>query len=354
MDESPLLKDIEFKLRNQTSKKDNKIAFVTIPALALITAIVFSPSMPSESAFNENLKASISVSSDSIKAPTGLKVTNTVVNQTDLKWNISSSLYTTGYKILRSDNIYGPWKEIATVNGRNTVAYSDKGSGTTQWIYRVEAVWSNWISTSPGFESPPAVGREFFDTFTTPDNAVRTLDGMKTGDGKSVWQIWSGAITTGGTTGGWATGAGKPQENSMAMVKTPAHDAQLFFADFDGGERLFLRGKDPKNYIYIGGTEAARLGSPWYAAIEIGEVRDGVVKVLKSGTTTTDNRDLRVEIKGNTVKIYIDAIRDNETSGTLLMQATTSYLQTDPEATWFGLGFIKAGFGISDFTFNAY
>jgi hypothetical protein len=269
-----------------------------------------------------------------------------------LTWAQSPSTYTTGYKILRSLNVYGPWSTVASVSGRGTVTYTDTTAGVTQWIYRVESIWQNWMSVSAGFEAPPAVGRDFFDTFATPGNVLMSLDKQPTADGSSVWQVWSGYVETGGSSG-WATSRGVNPEHSMAVVRTPASDAKMFAEDFDGAERFIIRGKDPLNFIYVGGTEAARLGGPWLGEFEIGEVRNGVITQLVNKNMLSDNKDMRVEVLGSSIKVYIDAVRGVDGSGTLHASVTSSYLQTDPDATYFGLGYTRAGFGISDFTFNA-
>lgn len=320
--------------------------------LSMTSFLALSIVVPSEAAFTSNSRATITAKSDTIKAPGSLTLKSLAGGQTQLTWTASTSTITTGYKILRSTNMYGPWTEIGSVQGRTTTTFTDTSSGTTQWIYRVEAVWNKWVSTSTGFEAPPAVGKSFFDSF----NSLGSLDGKVTGDGSSVWQVWSGQVPINGGGAAGTPGSGpSPNNGDVAVVRTPSNDGWVFASDFDGYERVILRGKDPSNYIYAGGAEipnATNTGLlPEY--FEIVEVRNGVKHVLGS-TKPGTNKDFRVEIRGNTIKAYIDAVNGDPTSGTLHLSATSTFQQTDPLATYFGIGFNRGGFAINDFTFEAY
>lgn len=325
-----------------------KLTLMLTMAVVIIAPVLTS----SEAAFTSTSKATVTAKSDTLQAPASITLNSLAGGQTQLTWTPSTSSYTTGYKILRSNNTYGPWTELGTVSGRTTTSYTDTKSGTTQWIYRVESIWGKWVSTSAGFEAPPVVGRSFYDGF---DGPAGTLDGRTTQDGLSVWQVWSGDISV---IGGGATGtpgsAPAPNNGDVAVVRTPANDGWVFASDFDGYERVILRGKDPQNYVYAGGADVKNSAGNLLAEyFEIAEIRNGVKTILGSTKPGLD-RDFRVEIRGNTIKAYIDAVKGDPTSGTLHLSATSTFQQTDPAATYFGIGFNRGGFGINDFTFQAY
>lgn len=161
---------------NRKSAKPKVRVAHSIAVLALASVITMPMVTGSEAAFTSSSEATITTKSDSIVAPTSLKLTSLVGGQTQLTWTASNSSYATGYKILRSTNAYGPWTEIGTVTGRTTTSYIDTKSGNTQWIYRVEATWGNWVSTSPGFEAPPAVGRSFYDNLLVQGSLDKRKD----------------------------------------------------------------------------------------------------------------------------------------------------------------------------------
>lgn len=333
-----------------TTGKWSKIALAS-QTIILATVIGLPIFVSTEANFEDKATSNIQVSSDSISAPTNLKVASVTVGQTDLSWTASPSTFTTGYRIYRAESAYGPWAAIADVSGRTTVKYIDKNIGTKKWFYRVESTWDNWVSTSPGYEAPPAVGRSFYDTFKTLGN----LDGRITGDGSSVWQVWSGSISVQNNPGGvsaFGSGyiAGATPRPAVAVVRTPTQDARIFEADFDGSEGVVLRGKDPLNYIYVGGAVGGKSDD---GSFEISEYRNGVRTVLKSISSGPTNKDFRIEIQGNQIRAYVDAKNGVNTSGTLYMSATSDFLYGDPTATYFGIGF-NGDFGNMGFYFDAY
>lgn len=314
--------------------------------MSLVTLLTTSSvSEATQSNLTDTVSAQTRIAADTLKPPSTLKISSVRVGETDLSWTSSASSYVAGYRVLRSENMYGPWKTLANL-GKTTLKYTDTTGGATQWIYRVEAVYSNWLSASPGFEAPPPVGRDFFDSFTGP---AGLLDKRRTEDGSSVWQVWSGTIAISGD--GWTNGAEHGGLGSVAVVRTPTQDATLFMNDVDGAERFILRGKDPQNYIYVGG--AAPLSGTWLGLFEIVEVKNGVKNVLMTGNTVLDNQDMRVEIKGSTIKVWLAANKTNQSAGTLFATVSSDFLLNDPTATYFGLGFSRTGFSIGDITFNA-
>lgn len=342
---------MKFEKREDNSK--NKRISLRIYSILWISFLLLSFSSDSTSAlFTSSSKATVSVQADTIKPPESLTIRTVNVGETNLSWIASPSAYVTGYNILRSTNAYGPWTTIGSVLNRTATSYVDKNAGATQWIYRVESVYRNWFSTSKGYESPAPVGKTFFDSFLRPGQGAISLDGQKTEDGKSVWQVWSGIINSGA---GIAISTSPTGVMSNAVVRTPSHDGQMFAEDFDGAERLIIRGKDPENYIYAGSVNAtAYTGANYAAGFEIAEVKNGVVYPLLTGSTGTLDKDVRVEVRGSSIKAYMDAQRGVAGSGTLIMEVTSTYLMNDPAATYFGIGFTRPGFGINDFTFEAY
>lgn len=321
--------------------KKSKVRMVN-PALALLLAsVIAAPALmtSSESAFTDTSTATISAKSDTLIAPSSLKLRSLVGGQTELTWAQSPSTYTTGYKILRSTSIYGPWTEIGSVQGRATTSFIDTKSGTTQWNYRVEATWDKWVSTSPGFEAPPAVGRTFYDNLLV----AGSLDKRATEDGSSIWQVWSGQVVVDNYPGwGWGAqgrGYSAAAGPAIAVVRTPAKDAKIYIADLDGSEGVVLRGKDPKNYIYVGG----KLGGPSASdgTFEIAKTVNGVRTVLLDKPMGRNDVNARIEIKGDEIKVFFNAINGVDGSGTLHASLKTDYLMNDPDATYFGIGFTK-------------
>lgn len=320
---------------------------VAFSVAALTLSTLFAASYQSESAFTDSPRATITAKSDSITAPTSLRLSSLPGGQTKLTWTASPTSYVVGYKILRSENMYGPWDEVGTVQGKSATSFTDTQSGSTQWIYRVEALWNEWMSVSPGFEAPPAVGREFFDSFSV----LGDLNGRITEDGKSIWQVWNGKMIV-ENKNTWpiaAFGSGYEDGPATAVVRTPTQNGRIFIEDLDGSEGVILRGKDPDNYIYAGGAKG---GGSADASFEIVEVKDGVRKVLQSGSTGTINRDMRIEINESLISVYIDAREGLPGSGTLFMSQTTSFLANDPTATYFGIG-LNGTNGILGFYFEA-
>lgn len=345
MKKSSSCKDTDTKLLVDARSKNVPWTRVALLSLIVMTCVSSSTLYETTSTFRDVGSVKMSVAADKLASPTNLVVKNERVGETDLSWKVSPTSYITGHKVLRSDSVYGPWTTLATLS-KTTTTYTDKTGGSKQWIYRVEAVYQDWLSESPGFESPPPVGTEFFDSFP---GGVRSLDGARTEDGKSVWQLWAGDLRY--TTSGWLNDYGNSTVDSpsIGVVRTPAHDAALFMTDMDGVERFIIRGKDPKNYIYAGGIG----GDGYYGTFEITEVRNGVRNVLVSKKTASDNQNMRIEVRGSSIKAYTGAKANDLTSGVLHTEATTDFLKDDPTATYFGFGFAKSDFGILDFTFKA-
>lgn len=330
----------------------------TVTSLVIVSVLLLSSSVaPSESVFTSSSTAKVSVAADKLAPPTSIKVTNARVGETDLSWTASSSSYVTGYKVYRAPTVAGPWALLGSTTGRNAVTYVDKSSGAKSYFYKIDAVYNNWATPEFSVEAPPAVGRTFYDGFEgTPGN----LDGRITEDKKSKWLVWSGQMYTADSNPrdlpgiphdfaayGTLNANPSPGNGDVAVVRTPVNDAWVFATDFDGLERFILRGKDPDNYIHVGGVGGV-------ATFEIAEIRNGVKTVLASKPTPGSDKDFRVEIQGNTIKAYIDAVKGDPKSGTLHLSVTSTFQQTDPAATYFGIGFSRGGYGINDFTFQAF
>lgn len=368
----------------QLSKKKNSSVRKSIKAHILAVALVMVVTTPimaenSLSLFSHTRPTAVTVKADTLKAPTSIKVANDRVGETDVTWIASASAYATGYKVSRSLVAAGPWTTLGSVTGRATVKYIDKTSAGKSYFYKVETIYKNWITPGISIVAPPAVGRTFFDSF---DGTAGNLDGKTTADGKSSWLVWSGTMTTAdvnprglpdvpngmgayGTLGSPTT-APSPGNGDVAVVRSPVNDAWVYAEDFDGYERVILRAKDPSNYIYAGGATGKNANGDTTLipfSFEIAEIKNGFKTVLATnvsadGTIPTakeaKDKNFRVEIKGSSIKAYIDATRGNTTSGTLLLSATSTFQQTDPLATYFGIGFTRGGMGINDFTFQAY
>lgn len=345
------------KKGNQSRMRQHYVSG-TVASLATVSVLLLSSSVvPSESGFTDSSTANVSVSADKLAPPTSIKVTNARVGETDVSWTASASTYVTGYKIYRSSVIAGPWVLLGSTTGRTSVNYVDKTSGAKSYFYKIEAIYNNWVTPAISFVAPPAVGRSFYDGFEgTPGN----LDNRRTEDGSSNWLVWSGEMSTADSNPRDLPGVphdfaayGTPDANpspgngDVAVVRTPVNDAWVFATDFDGLERFILRGKDPNNYIHVGG--AGGVGT-----FEIVEVRNGIETILATKHTVDSNKNFRVEIRGNTINAYVDAVKGDPTSGTLHLSVNSSFQQTDPSATYFGIGFTRGGYGINDFTFQAF
>lgn len=339
------------------------IATLTIAA-CVVVSVLFANSIPeTESKFSSESTARVTVQADNLSAPSKIKIANVRVGETDISWTASSSSYATGYNIYRASVVAGPWTKIGSTDNRTKVTFVDKTSGAKSYFYKIETTYNNWFSSAISFVAPPAVGRSFFDDF---NGTFGDLNGKVTEDGSSTWQVWSGEMSTTqanpnvvgaayevaayGTPGYGPS----PNNGDVAVVRTPVNDGWVYATDFDGYERVILRGKDPNNYIYAGGAEVkSATGTLVAGHFEIAEVRNGV-KTILSSSNPGDNKDYRVEIKGDTIKAFIGAVKGDPSSGTLHLTATTTFQQTDPAATYFGIGFNRGGFGINDFTFQAF
>lgn len=345
------------KKGNQSHIRQHYIAS-TVASLATVSVLLLSSSVaPSESVFTSSSTAKVSVTADKLAPPTSIKLANVRVGETDVSWTASASTYVTGYKIYRSSVIAGPWVLLGSTTGRTSVKYVDKTSGANSYFYKIEAIHNNWVTPGISFVAPPAVGRSFYDGFEGP---AGNLDNRRTEDGKSNWLVWSGEMSTADSNPrdlpgiphdfaayGTPNANPSPGNGDVAVVRTPVNDAWVFATDFDGLERFILRGKDPSNYIYVGGAGGV-------ATFEIVEVKNGVKTVLASKPTTGSDKNFRVEIRGSTISAYIDAVKSDATSGTLHLSATSTFQQTDSTATYFGIGFSRGGYGINDFTFQAF
>lgn len=330
-------------------RKSPSGSLAAITAVLLISAFSLSSATESVSQFQDNGNVQVTASAGEVTPPANFTVRNTTVGQTDLSWTPVADDFITGYKILRSQSKYGPWAEIAHLKSRTISTYTDRTSGSTMWFYRAESVGpSNWASTSPGYEAPPPVGRSFYDSFTVPGN----LDGRRTEDGSSVWQVWSGQISI-DYRSGWtyaAHASGYETKPAVGVVRTPTQDAMVFGKDFDGSEAFVFRGKDPLNYIYAGGAMGGHASD---GSFEIVEYRNGVRNVLFSGNTGAIDRDFRLEVQGTEIRLYIDAKQNDNKSGTLFAKVSSNYLYGDPTATYFGIGFTD-WFGFLGYQFEAY
>lgn len=336
----------ESDLAPKVSRSQLNISAVSL-ILATSLAVLFSLT-GTEAVLSDKSTVSTTSRADTLLPPTALKITTVNVNQTNLNWTASASTYATGYKIYRSTAAYGPWSLLSSVSGRTNVSYIDTSSGSSSYFYRVEASFANWISEGPSAQAPPAVGLSFFDSF---EGASSPLEGRATEDGKSTWQVWSGVVRTSGPVGtkaayGETANVTSPGLGDVAVVRTPVHDGWVFAADFDGYERVILRGKDPKNFIYVGGTDT-------FGSFEIVEVKNGVPTTRFSQNMGT-NVNIRVQAQGSTISVYTGATKGSSTDGVKLTSITSTFLQTDSAATYFGIGFSRGGFGIDDFTFEAY
>lgn len=239
---------------------------------------------------------------------------------------------------MRSENKYGPWVQIGEVTGQSSNQYIDKNSGSKSWNYRVESTYIGWTSIGDSYTAPPAAGLNFRDYFTTAGN----LDGRPTEDGLSYWQVWNGTVSVEYSNDypGWgygAKGSGYTTAPAMAVVNTPVKDAIVWMADIDGSEGAILRGKDPKNYIYVGGAMGSGKES---TTLEVVAVRNGEGEILKSMTVGWMDRDMRYVIQGNKLQVFMNATKPTDT-GQLILETTVDYLADDPSATYFGMGFVN-------------
>lgn len=319
-------------------------ATLSLAALSLAIPLAVAPPLESSAVFTDTQTAAGNVlSADTLKAPLNVTAVSAPGGVAKLSWQASASPYAAGYIVYRSASAYGPWATVGTTAGRASTAFTDSTSGAQQWFYRVEAQAGNWVSTGQAFAAPPPVGREFFDGF----NGTGLLNGRPTEDGSSTWLVWSGSVDTHWTNVGTEYAAyGSADGQGVAVVRTPSTDAILYAEDFDGHEALILRGKDPQNYIYAGGVGVN-------GQFHIIEVRNGQRTILKSDLSLGTDQNIRLEIRGTTIKVYKNAVRGNATSGTLFMTVTTNFLAGDPTATYFGIGFANERYGINDFTFTA-
>ena len=80
------------------------------------------------------------------------------------------------------------------------------------------------------------------------------------------------------------------------------------------------------------------------------EVRNGVRTVLQK-VTIGDSQNVRITVQGDTIMAYTGATSATAGGAAVLTQKTT-YLQTDANATYFGLGFVRTGYWIPSFIFH--
>lgn len=350
--------------RSDPRKKHAILSSVVMAMCVLAVSMGFIDSMlKTESKFTSSATAKITTKADTLAAPANIKISNTRVGETDISWDPSSSDYATGYNVYRASVVAGPWTKIGSTDNRTKVTFVDKTSGAKSYFYKIETTYNNWFSSATSFVAPPAVGRSFFDDF---NGSFGDLNGKVTEDGSSTWQVWSGEMSTTqananvidapyevaayGTPGYGPS----PNNGDVAVVRTPVNDGWVFASDLDGYERVILRGKDPNNYIYAGGAEVINDKNALVTGyFEIAEIRNGIKHVLMT-TNPGDNKNFRVEVQGDKIRAYIDAVKTDPNSGTLHMEVVSTFQQTDPLATYFGIGFNRGGFGINDFTFEAF
>lgn len=331
-------------------RKDSKITSSNVGlslSAIIIAGLVTFPSVNTNSDLLSSAAVSVKASADKLAAPTNLTIKNVRVGETDLSWSASTSSITTGYKILRSETAYGPWTTIGSTNSPTAVTYIDKTSGAKKWNYRVESVFSNWMSEGPAFAAPPAVGLSFHDTLTV----FGSLDKRTTSDGSSTWQVWNGTVIVGEypSWGVGAQGTGYGALPATAVVRTPANNATVWGSDLDGHEGFVIRGKDPLNYIHVGGKPGAARDD---GSFQIATVSNGVRTILLDKPMGGGEKNVRVEVQGNNIKAYINATRGVNTQGTLHADVNTSFLATDPAATYFGIAF-TGDYLIRGFYFDA-
>lgn len=318
---------------NSKAISPSLIATLAAGSIALSLTVTISLSN-----FESTANAHVSVSSDTLESPTNLVIQNSRVGETDVSWSPSADTYATGYRIFRSENKYGPWTEIGLVQGQGSNKFVDNTSGSKSFNYRVESVYQNWVSTGDAYEAPPAAGLNFRDSFLTEGN----IDGRPTEDGLSTWQVWNGSVKVEYSYDypGWgygAKGSGYGEAPAIAVVRTPVKDAIVWMADIDGSEGAILRGKDPKNYIYVGGAMNSGKES---ALLEVVAVRDGKREILASTSVGWMDRDMRYVIQGTKLQVYMNATKPTDT-GQLILETTVDYLANDPNATYFGMGFVN-------------
>lgn len=331
--------------RTKNKERVSRRSLLIVVTMMTATAAISAGLLNSHAYFSDEAQVGVEARAATLESAQGLIVRAIRFNETDLSWQRSNSDYAQGYKIYRSKSKYGPWSEIATIPNPETLNYIDTTGGVTTWVYRVEAFAYSWISTSEGFEAPPPIGSYFFDSFEGPK---RSLDGQPTQDGSSIWQVWHGDLRYNGE--GRLNDHTTDGTPSVAVVRTPAQNGVIFMADMDGSERFVFRGKDPQNYIYAGGIAGNGFQS---ASFEIAEMRNGVRNVLWSGSTGSENIDMRLVVNGNHISIYRNAVNGDNDSGSLFTEATSNYLIGDSGATYFGFGFASDDFGITDYTFQA-
>lgn len=98
---------------------------------------------------------SMSVSTASLSAPTGLSAVNqncVVLTSTQVKltWTATSSTWADGYEVFRKTGA-GSYGSIGTVSGQSTVTYTDTTVAfLTSYTYVVQASKNNWRSPDSG------------------------------------------------------------------------------------------------------------------------------------------------------------------------------------------------------------
>jgi hypothetical protein len=116
---------------------------VTLPFIGRVSTAAWSGSTSNLS----NSYSAASLSPPSSLAATGKCSLILVGPIVTLTWNVTPSIFATGYQIVRSATSGGPYTQVGTVSGRGTVAFTDGSvsSGRT-YYYVVRATYLSWLS----------------------------------------------------------------------------------------------------------------------------------------------------------------------------------------------------------------
>lgn len=124
------------------------LALATVFLLGVLTTTAFG-------SFNARPNASMSISTATLVAPTGLSATGgcqalIVGPKMTLNWTATTSSFAAGYTVWRSTTHGSGYSQIATVSGRTTVTYTDttvSGLSTT-YFYVLQATFASWSSAN--------------------------------------------------------------------------------------------------------------------------------------------------------------------------------------------------------------
>jgi hypothetical protein len=99
------------------------------------------------------------VATASLAPPTGLTATCVPLSSNvTLTWTATTSQAATGYAVLRSTTILGPYSQIGTVTGRATTSFTTTIAVLQTYYYVVEATRNNWTSTTSNQSGVQATG----------------------------------------------------------------------------------------------------------------------------------------------------------------------------------------------------